>query len=127
VHTRTAAGIAAIAVVAACSGSDTATSPTDALDGSIKQCQDVGINFETTMATCDAAIARGREMAVVDYGVSTDITADSAGTTYLVLCLALQGDDPRTASQQSTLDMAADLNAEGVCPGDLSRLTLDPL
>lgn len=81
-----------------------------------------GVGFFTELETCAEAVAAGRDLAVAN-GLATADDPDAADVAFTTVCRAIQNDDAvRTALLPASVDLAGELDAGGVCPGDLSRL-----
>jgi len=94
------------------------------IDG-LLQCNLDPIGFKTSMASCDAAVEEGLRLALT-LGVINSKDAPGAALGFTTLCLAIQGTKVMTYSITDNFALAENLNASGVCPGNLSNLQYSP-
>ncbi len=83
---------------------------------------ETGVGFSTERASCADAIAAGRDLAVANGLAAAGDTA-AADLAFTTACRAIQNTEAvRTAILPASVELANQLHATGVCPGDLSRL-----
>ena len=89
----------------------------------LRLCQpEDGTEFQTDLETCNEALEVGRTLAVSN-GLAAEGNTASADAAFTLVCRAIQTRDAvRTALLPANLDLAVQLDATGVCPGDLSLL-----
>lgn len=104
----------------------TVGAPTTAAAGLLR-CEGVGsasgITFDTALGSCDEARALGRQLASSFY---PGAFGDGLEITFVGVCSAIQqqGEVTPMTGGREDIALAAALDYRGVCPGDLSLLTL---
>lgn len=104
------------------------SSPTVASAASVDgllQCDLDPIGFKTSMASCDAAVEEGLRLAFT-LGVINSKDAPGSALGFTTLCMVMQGTRVMTYSIADNFTLAENLNASGVCPGNLSNLQYSP-
>jgi hypothetical protein len=86
---------------------------------------DPPIPYSTSLGSCDEAASMGRAFA---HQVGLIDSPDSPGATitFVSICSALQGSEPKTYESPANYDLAVLLHNSGVCPGDLGMLIPAP-
>lgn len=112
-----------VCLVAAGCGSDSSTTTEDQAGEDSTCSLDVGgATFVTGMDDCEKAIELGRQLA--QDIIPGEASAEGVDILLGTACGAIQGDTSMTSDQES-LTLAVELDAQGVCPGNVDLLVLD--
>lgn len=83
-------------------------------------CTVQGLDYTTSLSSCEASNELGRKLAIE---ISNPNASDLGGDIiFISICSGLQGTTKMTYSFDTDLQLAKALDAQGVCPGDLSML-----
>lgn len=85
-------------------------------------CDIEGLSFTTEFQSCDMALATGSPIVV---GLGLANASPGIEMAIATVCYAIQGQDEKTAGA-ANIELATRLDAEGVCPGNVDLLVLDP-